>query len=346
MSSIGVMAMPADFRYRDVFLKGKPEHDRFDLFRIRHPSMDVGRRAKIFSPFDAMKGFNEAIASKEVRYHDRIELSDEDKTELDHKLRILKGLTFNGYIARENRVKVTVIYYIPCADEHNESFGIRGRYQKITGICWNVDELYGSILVDKVRIPFDDILRISNTDEYSNGNGHQTIGSDDRCVPAFYVEPDTEEIREIIAEVQRSQLSGKFIKAGSAILTSGEMRPTNVVPVIASSRNGRKAAFPMKWGFQIPGRSLLVNARVETAVEKPTFKEAWESHRCIIPASWYYEWEHLIGNNGQKKVGDKYMIQPSGSSMTWLAGLYRLEDGLPVFTVLTKRANRRTAPYP
>ena len=152
----------------------------------------------------------------------------------------------------------------------------------------------------------------------------------------FYVEPDTEEIREIIAEVQRSQLSGKFIKAGSAILTSGEMRPTNVVPVIASSRNGRKAAFPMKWGFQIPGRSLLVNARVETAAEKPTFKEAWESHRCIIPASWYYEWEHLIGNNGQKKVGDKYMIQPSGSSMTWLAGLYRLEDGLPAFTVLTK----------
>ena len=152
----------------------------------------------------------------------------------------------------------------------------------------------------------------------------------------FYVEPDTEEIREIIAEVQRSQLSDKFIRAGNAILTSGEIRPTNVVPVIAPSRNGRKNAFPMKWGFQIPGRSLLVNARVETAAEKPTFKESWEKRRCIIPASWYYEWEHLTGNNGQKKVGDKYMIQPRGSSMTWLAGLYRLEEGLPVFTVLTK----------
>ena len=92
----------------------------------------------------------------------------------------------------------------------------------------------------------------------------------------------------------------------------------------------------MKWGFQIPGRSLLVNARVETAAEKPTFKEAWEKHRCIVPASWYYEWEHLTGNSGQKKVGDKYMIQPKGSSMTWLAGLYRIEDGLPVFTLLTK----------
>ena len=152
----------------------------------------------------------------------------------------------------------------------------------------------------------------------------------------FYVEPDTEEIRDIIAEVQKSQLSGKFIKAGSAILTSGEIRPTNVVPVIAPGKNGEKAAFPMKWGFQIPKRSLIVNARTETAAEKPTFKEAWEKHRCIIPASWYYEWEHLIGNAGQKKNGDKYMIQPRGSSMTWLAGLYRIEDGLPVFTVLTK----------
>lgn len=152
----------------------------------------------------------------------------------------------------------------------------------------------------------------------------------------FYVEPDTEEIREIIAEVQRSLLADKFIKAGNAILTSGEIRPTNVVPVIATGKNGRKAAFPMKWGFQIPGRSLLVNARVETAAEKPTFKEPWEKHRCIIPASWYFEWEHLIGNSDQKKVGNKYMIQSKGSSMTWLAGLYRLEEGLPVFTVLTR----------
>lgn len=152
----------------------------------------------------------------------------------------------------------------------------------------------------------------------------------------FYVEPDTEEIREIIAQVQRSQLTDRFIKAGSAIFTSGEIRPTNVVPVIASNRNGMISVFPMKWGFQIPGRSLLVNARVETAAEKPTFKDSWEKRRCIIPASWYYEWEHLIGNAGQKRTGDKYMIQPKGSSMTWLAGLYRIEDGLPVFTILTR----------
>ena len=152
----------------------------------------------------------------------------------------------------------------------------------------------------------------------------------------YYIEPDTEEFRDIIAEVKSSRLSAKFIKEGNAVLTSGEIRPTNVVPVIASGRSGRKSAFPMKWGFQIPDRSLIVNARTETAAQKPTFREAWKSHRCIIPASWYFEWEHLIASTGKKKTGDKYMIQPAGSSITWLAGLYRMEEGFPVFAVLTR----------
>ena len=152
----------------------------------------------------------------------------------------------------------------------------------------------------------------------------------------FYVEPDTEEIRDVITEMQKSALCGRFIKAGSAVLTSGEMRPTNVVPVIASDRNGRRSAFPMKWGFRIPGRSIVVNARTETAAERPAFRESWRKRRCIIPASWYYEWEHLVSSNGRKKTGDKFMIQPEGSCVTWLAGLYRIEDELPVFTVLTR----------
>ena len=114
----------------------------------------------------------------------------------------------------------------------------------------------------------------------------------------------------------------------------GEVRPTNVVPVIASNRAGARAVFPMKWGFT--GRTLLMNARTETAAVKATFKDAWTSHRCIVPASWYYEWEHLTGNDGRKRTGDKYLIQPKGSAMTWLCGLYRIENGLPVFVILTR----------
>ena len=65
--TLGDMAMPADFRYRAVFLRGKPQHEKTDAFSIRHPPMPAGHWAKIFSPFDALKGFQEALAAKEAQ---------------------------------------------------------------------------------------------------------------------------------------------------------------------------------------------------------------------------------------------------------------------------------------
>ena len=162
MSAIGVMAMPTDFRYRDVFLRGKPQHDLYDAFRIRHPCMDTGKRAKIFSPFDALKGFSDAVASKNVQYTDRTELTEEDRNKLNRQLRILKGLTFTSRMARANRVIISVTHYVPCLDENSEAYGLRGQYQTLTGVCWNVDEHFHTILVDRVRILFDDLIRIEN----------------------------------------------------------------------------------------------------------------------------------------------------------------------------------------
>ena len=141
------------------------------------------------------------------------------------------------------------------------------------------------------------------------------------------------ELRAIVEEMNRSPLVAKWQKT-TGITTYGEIRPTNVVPVIAPDRSGNRAVFPMKWGFS--GKSLLLNARVETAGTKPTFRDAWAKHRCIVPASWYFEWEHLRGNDGRTKTGDKYMIQPKDSAITWLCGLYRIEDGFPVFVILTR----------
>ena len=148
-----------------------------------------------------------------------------------------------------------------------------------------------------------------------------------------YWADESPEIREIVEEMNKSPLVEKWHKT-TGITSYGEIRPTNVVPVIASKRSGEKAVFPMKCGFS--GRTLLMNARTETAPIKATFKDAWLSHRCIVPASWYYEWEHIIGNDGKKRAGDKYLIQPKGSPMTWLCGLYRIENGLPVFVILTR----------
>lgn len=166
MSMVGAMPMPANFRYRDVFLKGKPYHDRYDAFRSRHPSMDVGKRAKIFAPFDALKGFNEAVAAKDVLYQDKAALSEEDTTELNRRLAILQGLTYNSRMARANHVQVTVTYYEACSDVNHEDYGLRGQYRTISGICWKEDaEVTKTILIDRMRICMETIRRIDGPDE-------------------------------------------------------------------------------------------------------------------------------------------------------------------------------------
>ena len=96
-----------------------------------------------------------------------------------------------------------------------------------------------------------------------------------------YWADESPEIRAIVEEMNRSALVGRWQKT-TGITTYGEICPSNVVPVIAPDRNGRRAVFPMKWGYT--GRSLLMNARVETAAVKPTFREDWKKHRCVVPA--------------------------------------------------------------
>ena len=151
---------------------------------------------------------------------------------------------------------------------------------------------------------------------------------------------DTERFRSIIEEMMKSPLVDVWKKI-SEIKTLGEICPTDIVPVIAMNRRGEKAVFPMKWGFT--GRQLRINARVETASEKESFRNEWLTHRCIIPASYYFEWSHMIGKDGKKKAVDKYSIQPKGSDMTWLCGLYRFENDLPVYVILTREPGQEVS---
>ena len=135
------------------------------------------------------------------------------------------------------------------------------------------------------------------------------------------------EIDPILEAARQSHL-----RFPSPLLTSGDILPTNVAAALAPNKQGEMTVYPMQWGFQT-GRSLLLNARTETAAEKPTFRDAWQSHRCIIPASYYYEWEHPAG---QKTRGDRHSLRGVSSAVTWLCGVYRIENGLPHFVVLTR----------
>ena len=163
MSMVGMMPMPRNFRYKDVFLKGRPKHETFDAFCLKHPKMDVGKRAKIFAPFDALKGFNEAVSSKDVLYVEQVLLEREDQEELNRRLNILKEFACNSRRAKQNHIQVTVIYFEPCSDKNNEAYLSRGQYKTITGICMNVDpEVTHTVLVNQTRILLDRILAIES----------------------------------------------------------------------------------------------------------------------------------------------------------------------------------------
>ena len=162
--------IPLSFPYIAVYLQGRPRH-QYDEFSRKHPSMERGKRAKIFAPFDALDGYGDAVHSKNILYTDRIYLDEEQKAELNRQLIILRNLTFNRRLAKANHIIVTVTYYVPCQDENNFAFGIRGEYAQTTGMVWKVDmDISRSITIDQQTIQFDDILEIDGPCEIFSVN--------------------------------------------------------------------------------------------------------------------------------------------------------------------------------
>ena len=153
-----------------------------------------------------------------------------------------------------------------------------------------------------------------------------------------YWADESPEIREIAEQMNNSPLLKRWPEP-QRIRRFGEVRPGDTAAVIAPDRRGKQAVFPMKWGF--PGKNLLLNARSETAAVRPAFRESWEKRRCAVPASWYFEWEHVTGPDGKKRTGDKFLLWPRGERLTWLCGMYRAEEGLPVFVILTREPGER-----
>ena len=160
-ATIGYMPMPISFPHKNLFLHGRPKHRKFDDFWCKHPPMDHVHRAKIFAPFDALAGFDEEIASKEVLYEKKRMLTEYQCEDLNRKLGILRALTYNSRVARENRPTASITYFSPCADPHNDWYGRGGRYEEITGTIWKVDNLISrTITVDDQNIPLKDVYGI------------------------------------------------------------------------------------------------------------------------------------------------------------------------------------------
>ena len=156
------MRMPGNFRYRLTALRGRPRHTRYDEFFARHPAMDLGKRAKLFSPYDALVGFSDAVAAKAVFYEDPPRLSEGEQEALSRRLSRLRALTRSRALARENAVRVRVRWYLPCADPQHEAFGVRGQYRTLEGVAEAVDPLNRTLTVSGTAIPFEALTELDS----------------------------------------------------------------------------------------------------------------------------------------------------------------------------------------
>jgi putative SOS response-associated peptidase YedK len=120
--------------------------------------------------------------------------------------------------------------------------------------------------------------------------------------------------------------------------------PSQDVPVIVRSEN-RNELKPMRWGLVpswAPDPSMgqrMINARSETLLEKPSFKELVSRRRCLVPADGFYEWR----SEGRVKVPMWIRLKggkPFAFPGLWDSWLDRdTGSELYSFTIITTRAN-------
>jgi putative SOS response-associated peptidase YedK len=124
--------------------------------------------------------------------------------------------------------------------------------------------------------------------------------------------------------------------------------PTQPIAIVRVVEGKRQFAL-VRWGF-IPAWvkdpktvSLLINARGETVLDKPAYRNAMKRRRCLVPADGFYEW---------KRDGDRsrpYWVHPRAGGPIAFAGLWETWAGpngeeVETAAIVTTRANRTLAP--
>jgi putative SOS response-associated peptidase YedK len=119
------------------------------------------------------------------------------------------------------------------------------------------------------------------------------------------------------------------------------------MPVIVN--DGQVSMVLMAWGLlphwanSLQGSNRPINARAETLTEKPLFRGLLKQHRCLIPASGFFEWKRA-GSRRQP-----YYFHLNESPLFAFAGLYDVWHGAdgkayPTYTIITTEANDLVSP--
>jgi hypothetical protein len=108
--------------------------------------------------------------------------------------------------------------------------------------------------------------------------------------------------------IERFDLAGSLLD--QSLPLNWNIAPTNEIYIIRNNENGR-ILDSASWGMIAPwqksftdarnSQSHAINARRESIHEKPTFRQAFRTSRCLIPATGYYEWATSLGKYPPKQ---------------------------------------------
>jgi putative SOS response-associated peptidase YedK len=138
----------------------------------------------------------------------------------------------------------------------------------------------------------------------------------DKPLPADYNVAPTKEVYAVLDRVPRPD-----DEEGDKASTQPAGKPVRQLRVL------RWGLVPF-WAKDPSIGSRMINARMETVAEKPAFRRAFSSRRCLLPADGYYEWyetQRRIGTGKSAKLAKQpFFIRPKDGSVMAMAGLYEI----------------------
>jgi putative SOS response-associated peptidase YedK len=138
------------------------------------------------------------------------------------------------------------------------------------------------------------------------------------------------------------------VPENTAVRRRYNIAPTQEAPVVRVGVSSELEMPMLRWGLvpawakELAVGTKMINARSESVDEKPAFREAFKSRRCLVPATGFYEWKGVPGRK------QPYAITVADRPLFAFAGLWeswRPRGGEPVqtFAIITTDANPAVA---
>ncbi len=142
-----------------------------------------------------------------------------------------------------------------------------------------------------------------------------------------------------VTDKEKVKKAVKKVKIEGTLRTSFNIAPTQEVDVINNDVDNTLQS--MFWGL-VPHWSkegkpngTLINARMETLLEKPSFRDSFQFQRCIVPADSFYEWQQ---GAGRRKM--PFRIQDTEGELLFFAGIHSMwKTTLKTFSIITTEPN-------